>query len=207
MIAVKDALDLYREYVAKHAEVDADAGEGRMRLWREVAAHADARRVLYPGSYVEATPALVWPEVVFNDQDARARRFFASPDVRAWLEQEAPGHVVRYHHGDYATAIDEPEGSFDLLLSQYAGPVGQACKRYLRRGGLLLANNSHGDAGLAHVDPDYELVAVVRRRWSDDVEGFFEPKRPPHPDREELLRLGRGVGYTKTAPQYVFRRR
>ncbi len=37
----------------------------------------------------------------------------------------------------------------DLIISQYAGFVGQETKRYLKEGGILLCNDSHGDATLA----------------------------------------------------------
>ncbi|MER6444132.1 hypothetical protein [Streptomyces venezuelae] len=32
--------------------------------------------------------------------------------------------------------------------------------RCLKSGGWLLVNNSHADAGLGHVNPDYHLVAA-----------------------------------------------
>lgn len=49
----------------------------------------------------------------------------------------------------------------DLIISQYAGFVGQATKVYLKKGGILLCNDSHGDATLAYCDSDYEFVGVI----------------------------------------------
>ena len=53
------------------------------------------------------------------------------------------------------------DGSVELVISQYAGFVSENCKRYLPRGGYLIANNSHGDAGLASCDREFKFVAVV----------------------------------------------
>ena len=35
-------------------------------------------------------------------------------------------------------------------------------ERYLKVGGILAVNNSHGDAGLASIDPDYEFIGVIQ---------------------------------------------
>ena len=37
----------------------------------------------------------------------------------------------------------------DLLVSLYSGPLSGHCTPYLRVGGMLLANASHGDVALA----------------------------------------------------------
>jgi hypothetical protein len=67
---------------------------------------------------------------------------------------------VQFHFADYRNDLENMDNRFDLLISQYAGFVGQYCKPYLKVGGLLLANNSHGDAGMAAIDEDYQLIAV-----------------------------------------------
>ena len=100
--------------------------------------------------------------------------------------------------------------SFDLLVSQYAGFVSQYCKRYLKIGGWLLANNSHGDAGMAHLDGDYELVGVVNRRSdkfsfsANKLEQYFVPKKDVPVTKEYLEKIKRGIGYQKSAFAYVF---
>ena len=58
----------------------------------------------------------------------------------------------------YTAGFAEAEKSFDLLISQYAGFVSQHCKKYLKIGGILLVNNSHGDASMAKLDDDYKFV-------------------------------------------------
>lgn len=49
----------------------------------------------------------------------------------------------------------------DLIISQYAGFVGQATKKYLNTGGILLYNDSHGDATLSRFDNDFEFIGVI----------------------------------------------
>lgn len=174
-------------------------------------------RVLYPGSYIHLAPSFVFPSVTYVDTDRRARRFFDdSKGVEALVgERKRYGESpeITFHHADYTTDFGEPEQSFDLLLSLYAGFVSEACKSYLRIGGWLLANNSHGDASMASIDPDYEFVAAVKHRsgryrlTSEDLDAHFVPKRDVKVTAELLRSTGRGVGYTKSAAAYVFRRR
>ncbi|MGF1473838.1 MAG: hypothetical protein ACFB50_19120 [Rubrobacteraceae bacterium] len=174
-------------------------------------------RVLYPGSYIHLTPSLFFRSVVYVDLDQRANKFFKDhSSVEALVEkrkQYAGPPEIAFHHADYATDLGEPDESFDLLVSLYAGFVSEACKRYLRPGGWLLANNSHGDAGMASIDPDYEFVAAVDQRSNryrlvrKDLETYFVPKKDVEVVPELLRSTGRGVGYTRTAAAYVFRRR
>jgi hypothetical protein len=82
----------------------------------------------------------------------------------------------------------------------------------LKSGGILLVNNSHADAGLAFLDPDYELIAVVNNnnsKWTikeNDLNEYFIPKKGLHPPKSTLLETMRGVGYKKTASNYIFRK-
>ncbi len=120
---------------------------------------------------------------------------------------------ILFHHADYASRFGEEYRSFDLLISQWAGPVGQRCRRFLRPGGLLLANDSHGDATLANLDPAYELVAVVNRRGGkhvvsdDNLDRYFIPKSGKRFTRRQVEDSGRGVRYTTVPAMYLFARR
>ena len=66
---------------------------------------------------------------------------------------------------------------------------------------------------MASIDPGYELVAAVKHRKDryrlvySDLETYFEPKREVEVTKELLRSTGRGIGYTKSAVAYVFRRR
>jgi hypothetical protein len=102
--------------------------------------------------------------------------------------------------------------TFDLLISQYAGFVGQYCKPYLKTGGFLLANNSHGDAGLAAIDDDYQLKAVFsarngKHRISEkNLDEYFVPKSQIQLTKEYLEKLQKGIVYKKTAGVYLFQK-
>ena len=202
------SLELYRKY---HAE----RSDERLELFRGLVDHFSVSSALYPGSFVHITPSFVIPRVVYVDSDSRADRFFRDPAIlelvarRREYEQEA---VVRFHRADYAEAIDEAEGSFDLLISQYAGFVSRECKRYLRVGGYLVANNSHGDASMARLDPDYKLVAVYRRRGErstfgfDELDTYMMPKSGGEPTIASLEKRMRGPAFTRQVAGYVFSR-
>jgi spermidine synthase len=49
---------------------------------------------------------------------------------------------VRFLDADDTRRLDVPDAGVDLLVSLYAGPVWEHCRRYLRPGGWLLANTS-----------------------------------------------------------------
>lgn len=84
-------------------------------------------RALYPGSYVDLSPSTAIRSVTYVDTDARAARFFADAGlVRAQLTGRCrPGAEaeVRFLAADYTQALDVREGSMDLLISLFAGPV------------------------------------------------------------------------------------
>lgn len=187
----------------------------RERLFRAVAGHVDAVAVLYPGSYVDLAASFVWPSVTYVDVDRRAARFF---DDAEGVAEILRGHDVdpadRYWTflgSDYTEPLAVPDASCDLLISLYAGPVSEHCTRYLRLGGLLLVNSSHGDAALASLDPRYALEAVVLSRpggyvaSTADLAGHLVPKRAVEVTRELIHETGRGVAYTRPAAAYVFR--
>ncbi|WP_432590333.1 hypothetical protein ABVG11_36710 [Streptomyces sp. HD1123-B1] len=189
----------------------------RSALYQAVAAHTRARRVLYPGSYLDLAPSYIWPDVTYLDADTRASKAFQGPDAThlATRHKHYPEHPrITYVPGDYTrTLTDLSAAEWDLVISLYAGPVSEPATRCLRPEGWLLANNSHADAGLAHLDPRYRLAAVVHHRsgryrlTTDDLDRFLHPKRPPHPTREQLHSTGRGAAYTHPATAYLFRLR
>ena len=188
----------------------------RSSLFAGLAESWPIQRALYPGSYVDLSPATAFPSVVFVDSDPRARRFFADSDVvaaeLAGRTRLRAGREVRFIGADYTHQLDLAEGSVDLLVSLFAGPVWQHCGRYLRAGGWLLANTSHGDASLAALDPAVRLVAVVHHRSdryhlsTDRLDRYLVPKRPESADAAAIRASGRGIAYTRTAFAYLFQR-
>ena len=205
---MQDALALYRKYYV-------DTCYERLGLFTLVADRFPSRSALYPGSFTHVTPAFVYPSACFVDSDRRAVRFFADPAVRDYVNRRkvyAEEPRIRFHRADYVQELPEAEESYDLLISQYAGFVSQHCKQYLKVGGILLANNSHGDASMAWLDQDFALVAAINRRGErfslveTNLASYFVPKRDHPITREYLERTKRGVAYTRSAYAYAFRR-
>ena len=68
------------------------------------------------------------------------------------------------------------------------------------------------DAGLAAIDRDFELIGVVlksnaRHRVSEkNLSEYFVPKKEIEISAAYLERIQKGIGYTKTASSYLFRR-
>ena len=201
-------IDLYKEYFI-------DRKFERLELFQLILDIYDIKRVLYPGSFVHITPSFVFPIVTYVDSDKKARKFFENPGLNLFIDkyklypQESE---ITFYPDDYRTFSTEPEQRFDLLISQYAGFISQHCKRYLKIGGILLVNNSHGDASMAYIDDDYELEAVAihrndRYRISDqNLDSYFVPKKPIKLTKAYLEQIQKGIGYTKTASSYLFKR-
>ena len=201
-------LALYQKY-------HLDRADERLGMFESLAKRFSIESALYPGCFVHVTPSFIFPQVVYVDMEQRAKQFFDSPELRQLIaerkvySQEAQ---VQFYHQDYAKRLPERDESFDSLISQYAGFVSRYCMRYLKIGGWLLANNSHGDASMASLDDDYELVGVVIRRSDkfsltvNNLDGYFVPKKDVPVTRETLERTQRGIGYQKSAFAYVFNR-
>ncbi len=194
-----------------------DQHEGdRWRLFRAVAGTVDADSVLYAGSYCDVAPSFVFPAVTYVDVDRRAAQFFADADgVREIVaaHADAPAEPsIRFIHADYTGDLDLAPGSFDLLVSLYAGFVSEHCTDQLRIGGTLLVNPSHGDAAMASIDPRYELSGVVAARSGEyrvrtaDLETYLIPKKPVELSPELLHEGGRGIAYTRSVFAYLFTR-
>jgi hypothetical protein len=184
-------------------------------LFRLLKNQYDISNVVYPGSYIHISPSFIFPYVVYIDSDKNAKRFFKSDSLNEIVKdrKEYPGDSTIVFHGmDYHEIIDEYQSKFDLLISQYAGFISDACKPYLRIGGYLLVNNSHGDAGMASIDPDYQLIAAVHRRGgkyrlsTTSLENYFIPKKDITVTRELMLERGKGIGYTRSATLYLFQK-
>jgi hypothetical protein len=200
------SIDLYNRYFV-------DNNYERLELFQLLADKYPISRVMYPGSFVHVTHSFIFPHVVYVDSDKQAKKFFADPAVHEWIAHRNPDALVNFHPADYTADFGESGQSFDLLISQYAGFVSQSCKRYLKIGGLLLANNSHGDASMASLDNSFVLVAVVTHRDNkfrlseNDLDSYFVPKSDKIAITQAYIeQIRRGVAYKKSANAYVFRR-
>jgi hypothetical protein len=86
-------------------------------------------------------------------------------------------------------------------------------KKYLKKDGILVCNNSHGDASMASIDHDYELVAVYNRRSDEkfslsekNLTEYLIPKQKREITKEYLQKTMKGIGYTKSPSGYIFRK-
>lgn len=137
---------------------------GRRDVYQLVAERYQIKTAFYPGSGADIAPSLFIPHVVYLDNFPGISKFFQNQaDIMGFINREKtyPGLcAIEYHEADYHCPPDLPQ--FDLLLSQYAGNVGQELKRFLKPGGILLVADGPDDAYLALRDPDYELLGTIR---------------------------------------------
>ncbi len=202
-------LSLYNKY---HVDKDYTS----IGLFRALKEKYAIDKVFYPGCYVHITPSLVFPDVTYADSFKNTFRFFNSDDVLAFVKvnKEYPEEpVIRYYQQDYKEPFTALTEEFDLVISQYAGFVGQAVKAYLKTGGLLVCNNSHGDASMAALDPCYELAGVYKRKTdasftiSDkNLQDYLVPKSGVTPTKEQLEKTMRGIAYVKSPSGYIYRK-
>jgi len=172
-------------------------------------------KVIYPGSFIQISPSFIFSYVVYVDSDKNAVKFFKSNALVEMINErkEYPEDPEMVFHGvDYKNQIEDYHTKFDLLISQYAGFISGVCKPYLKPGGYLLVNNSHGDAGMASIDSDYKLIYAVHktkgkyRLSNSSLDTYFIPKKDITITKELLLDRKKGLGYTKTAPLYLFQK-
>jgi hypothetical protein len=185
-------------------------------LFRELKKKFKIDKVFYPGSYVHITPSLIFPNVTYADSFRNTFKFYESANTLEYLKKnkeysEEP--IIRFYQQDYNKPFKELTQEFDLVISQYAGFVGQSVKTYLKKGGLLVCNNSHGDASMTSLDLDYELIAVYRRKTDEEfiisdknIMSYLIPKRGIEPTKEQLTKAMKGVAYTKSPSGYIFRK-
>lgn len=204
---MKDSAEMYVEYENKMQ---------RSGLFKVIAENFIVQKALYPGSYFHISPSFYIPEVVYVDTDKKARKLFSDESYFKIIHTEktySEEPIVRFHPNSYQKPLPEELGSFDLIISQYAGFISHYCKNYLKSGGILVANNSHGDAGVAFTDDDYELIAIINYRSgkfslsTKNLDRYFIPKNiEVNHTKSHLLSLTKGIGYKKTASHYVFKK-
>ncbi len=203
------AIDLYRkQYVDLQFE--------RAGLFHAIRQKYGATDVLYPGSSIHITPSFFFPHVVYVDPSPLAEAFFADREgIMAYIDgnksYRRSAHV-RFLPQDCRTALPLLEGSFDLLISLFAGGISASCGKYVKPGGLLLADNHHGEAQQAASAGPFELISVIRyakhaysilERGLDGVPSGKETSRT----KQYLKRASQGLVYVENVEYYVFRKR
>jgi len=205
---MKDSLELYKKF---HSSRNME----RKGLFNSLKKKYSISSVLYPGSSIHITPSFFFKRVVYVDNYKQAPNFFKNPEVVEFINKQKiynETHIVIYHDADYTTDFGENNESFDMLLSQYAGFISQACKKYLKIGGLLVVNDSHGDASMAYLDKDYELIGIYERLSDDNysiseknLTSYFIPKKRKVTKRI-VIQMNKGPSYTFSPSGYIFKR-
>ena len=203
------------KFLEPYKKFYSDRDNEQLELFRLLSDKYKLKKVLYPGSYVHVTASFVFPDVTYVDTDPKAKKFFASEEVIPFIvnkKEYTKKPKVSYHPISYTEDFGGKEKAYDLLISLYAGFISMPCKKYLKKNGILLVNNSHGDAGLANLDSEFKFIGVINRRgqkfiYSDKkLDSYFITKKPQEITKEFLLKQNRGLGYTKSANLYLFRK-
>ena len=205
MISTKD----YEEYMKKIGD--------RYGLFRTINENFKIITATYPGSYIDITPSLFFPITYYIDNDKKAKRFFKNEkEIINYIQKNKTYNEefkIKYFLDDYRTEFIELINSSDLLISLYAGFISKYCKGLLRKNGLLIANNSHGDASMAQLDNDFIFFGIIDYQnnkyylKTNNLDEYFIPKKNLTVTKELLEKTNRGVGYTKSARYYLFKKK
>ncbi|MGB6128880.1 MAG: hypothetical protein WBG30_09030 [Psychrilyobacter sp.] len=203
----KNAIKMYEDYVSNNWD--------RQNLIEKLVKKYKIKSALYPGSYIHITPSFLIPRVTYVDSDKKAKMFFKDESIYSYIEKhkEYKGKMIlQFYPSDYTSKFEDKEQQYDLLISQYAGFISQSCKNYLKYGGILIVNDSHGDASMAYLDNEYELIGVTNQSGSswiisdENLENYFIPKKKIEITKEYLQQFGKEVKYKISASAYIFKK-
>lgn len=78
----------------------------------------------------------------------------------------------------------------------------------MKNGGILLANDSHGDATLAYFDKDFEFIGVVERNkiMTSNLDSYFKMKDNKTIDLSLVRDKMKGLKYINMPSNYIFRK-
>lgn len=197
-----DWLKEFEEYKSKIGD--------RISIYSLVAKKYNIKRALYPGSHIDISPSMVIPEVTYVDNFKGAIKFFEDiRDIEKYVnrnkEYQEMCNII-FIGADYNNELNI--NKVDIIISQYAGFVGQATKRYLKEDGILLCNDSHGDATLAYLDEDYILVGVIDQHnniSTKQLDKYFVFKNGRQIDENKVRSTMKGPKYEIQATNYIFK--
>ncbi len=170
---------------------------------------------IYPGSFVHITPSLYIPQMTYIDNDRRINKFFSDPKTIDYINRNknySNKPIVNWLQEDFTKPLEIKEKSFDIMFSFYAGFISQYCKSFLKENGLLITNNSHGDATLAITDKDFKCIGVVIRNGqkfrikTDALNEFITKKNGTEIDIKKVKDKMIGEKFAKYAYAYVFQK-
>ena len=200
---IEKVKSFYEDYISKIGK--------RKALYKKVINDFDVSSVLYPGSHIDISPSFIIPNVTYVDNFKGAIRFFKDIDAVNMYIDEQKGYKekseAKFIGKNYQDDLDiEP---VDLIISQYAGFVGQNTKNYLKKGGILLCNDSHGDATLAYCDEDYTFIGIVDSQNQvslTNLDHYFKLPKEKAIDSDRVKDKMKGLKYKKTANNYLFKK-
>lgn len=141
---------------------DSDSSE-RRGIYQIIAERFNIKTALYPGCGLDIALSLFIPNVVYLDSSPESSACFEKRnrilDYISAKKTYTASCEIAFYASDYLNPPELPQ--FDLLVSQYAGNVGQEMKRFLKPGGVLLVAEGPADFDLALHDPDYELLGTI----------------------------------------------
>ncbi len=183
----------------------------RKELYQIVSEKYNIASALYPGSHIDIAASLVIPKVIYVDNFKGAISFFKDMELIKGYINENKEYTelcdIDFLGRDYTEDLGvEP---VDLIISQYAGFVGQATKKYLKSGGILLCNDSHGDATLAKFDDDFEFVGVIDRNnhiIDSQLDDYFILRGNKNIDLVKVKEKMKGPKYKLMTENYLFRK-
>lgn len=196
----------YEEYIAKSGD--------RYNLFKILNDSFTIKTIAYPGSYIDITPSFFFPIAYYIDTDKKAKKFFENENlILEYIKKNKTYEAdvtIKYYPKDYRMNFEGIINSSDLLISLYSGFISKFCKNLLKKNGLLLANNSHGDASMAQLDNDFKFYATINFRNNkyylskDGLDEYFITKKNIIVTKELLEKTNRGIGYKKSANYYLF---
>lgn len=195
-------------HVIQYVEYNKKIGD-RKGLYRMIASEFDVKKALYPGSHIDIGPSLFIREVTYIDNFKGAIKFFKkNQEIMDYIndEKEYKEESNLVFLGENYEDEQEIE-KVDLIISQYAGFVCKATKRYLKKNGILLCNDSHGDATMTYFDKDFKLIGVVSGKNKierNSLDKYFKLSKGRNIDLNEVVSAMKGPKYKYQAQNYLF---
>ena len=185
----------------------------RAGLFKAIRDKYQCKGVLYPGCSIHITPSLYFPHVIYVDQSEAAAQFFADEKSLSEFVNHNKHYrqsaYLRFIRQDFSQSLPLMEGTFDLLLSLFAGGIAKSCAKYLKSGGLLLTNNHQSDAVEAIYGGKFKLLADIRfKKGSYSIsEGLGGTKLSAQKlNNKYLKQVNDSVQYIENETYYVFER-
>ncbi len=197
-----NAIEEFKNYVDKIGN--------RKNIYKIVKDTFDLKSAIYPGSYIDIVPSLILEEVTYIDNFKKANTFFKQKnEIVKYIEENkeySNPSYINFIYDDYSKVSNIE--MVDLIISQYAGFVGQETKQFLKIGGILLANDSHGDATLAYLDESYQFIATLDNDIInfDNLEKYFFLSRKRMINLSEVNEKQKGPKYINNAQNYIFKK-